>query len=102
MPDMLQESPPSPEHAVPISVPPSWGNDSLSGFFEAARKNQFGTFVNKKEWFTRIADIDKLFVKVSKEWVNPRDPLAAILFLRCRFAFRAASSLALAGQVSES
>jgi hypothetical protein len=87
--------------AAPISGPPSWGDDTLSEFLEAARNNQFGTFANKKGWYSRLAAIDELFVRVSKQWMNPRDPLAAILFLRCHSALRAACSLAMAGQVSE-
>jgi hypothetical protein len=28
-------------------VPPSWGTDELSKFWDAARSNQFGTFVKQ-------------------------------------------------------
>jgi hypothetical protein len=101
MTKLPQESFACPAPAAPISVPPGWGKDSLSEFFDAAQKNQFGTFVDKRDWSTRIANIDALFVTVSKKWVNPRDPLAALLFVRCHSAFRAASGLAFAGQLSE-
>jgi hypothetical protein len=91
--ELPQKSLAWPAPAAPKSSSPSWGDDSLAEFLEAARKNQFGTFANKKGWYTRLAAIDELFVRVSKQWMNPPDPLAS--------AFRAASSLAMAGQVSE-
>ena len=48
--------------------------DTLSGFLEAARANQFATFANKHEWVGRLVGIDELFVRVSKQWLNPKDP----------------------------
>ena len=42
-----------------------------------------------------------MFVRISKNWLNPPDAIAAMLLLRCHSAFRAAASLAAAGQAAE-
>jgi hypothetical protein len=39
-------------------VPPGWGSDGLSKFWDAARSNQFGTFVNKRPIYDRLVAID--------------------------------------------
>jgi hypothetical protein len=85
----------------PGAVPPGWGTDELAKFWNAARQNQFGTFVQKKPAYKRLSDIDALFVRVSKDWLNPPDEIAAMLFVRCHSAFRTAASLAAAGQAAE-
>lgn len=84
----------------PGAVPPGWGDDELTKFWDAARQNQFGTFV-RKPIYKRLSDIDALFVRMSTGWLNPPDEIAAMLFLRCHSAFRAASGLAAAGQAAE-
>jgi hypothetical protein len=83
-------------------VPPGWGVDDLSKFWETARSNQFGTFVNKRRIYDRLVAIDRAFVEVSKKWTNPQSELAAMLFLRCHSAFRAATGHAAAGQAVKS
>ena len=82
--------------APPNEPPPGWGTDELSRFWDAARCNQFGTFVNKPI-YRKLVAIDNLFVKVSKVWLNPEDEIAAMLLLRCHSAFRVAAGLAAAG-----
>jgi hypothetical protein len=86
----------------PPNVSPSgWGDDDLTRFWDAARCNQFGTFVNKPI-YRKLAAIGNLFATISKGWLNPDDEIAAMLLLRCHSAFRAAAGLAAAGQVAES
>jgi hypothetical protein len=86
----------------PGAVPPDWAIDDLTKFWDAARQNQFGTFAQKQPVYKRISDIDALFARVSQDWLNPPDEIAAMLFLRCHSAFRAAAGLASAGQAAES
>jgi hypothetical protein len=85
----------------PISPPPGWGVDSLTKFLDAASRNRYATFVNKKDWFRRLAEVDDCFMRVAKDWLNPRDMLAPHLFLRSHAAYRAACEHALAGQVAD-
>jgi hypothetical protein len=85
----------------PQPAPPGWGQDRLSSFWEAGRNNQFGTFVTKRPIFAKLVGIDNAFHAVSEKWSNPKDPVAALLFLRCHSAFKTASGLAAAGQVAE-
>ena len=87
--------------APPNAPPPGWGQDGLTKFWDAARCNQFGTFV-QKPIFRKLAAIDALFAKISDGWLNPDDDIGAMLLLRCHSAFRAAAGLAAAGQVAES
>jgi len=83
------------------STPPGWGQDGLSSFWEAGRRNQIGTFANKRLLFSKLVGIDNAFTAVSERWSNPKDPVAALLFLRCHAAFKTASGLAAAGQAAE-
>ncbi|HEX3216468.1 MAG TPA: hypothetical protein VHR67_06385 [Aestuariivirgaceae bacterium] len=83
-------------------VPLGWSSDELSKFWEAGRKNQFATFVKKRPVYKRLVAIDALFLRVSKDWLNPPDDIAAMLFLRTHSAFRTAAGLAAAGQAAES
>ena len=82
-------------------TPPGWGQDGLSSFWEAGRNNQFGTFMIKRPIFGKLVGIDNAFHAVSKQWSNPKNPVAALLFLRCHSAFKTASGLAASGQAAE-
>jgi hypothetical protein len=82
-------------------VPPGWGHDELSKFWDAARQNQIATFVRKGPAYSKLARIDQLFCAVSKDWLNPSDEIAALLLLRTHSAFRTAAGLAAAGQAAE-
>ena len=84
------------------NLPTGWGTDELSKFWDAARSNQFATFVNKRPAYQRLAAIDHAFLEVSKRWTNPASELAAMLFLRCHSAFRTAAGHAASGQAVES
>jgi hypothetical protein len=84
----------------PNAPPPGWGDDDLTKFWDAARCNQFGTFVNKPI-YRKLTAIDGLFAMISKDWLNPDDEISAMLLLRCHSAFRATAGLAAAGQVAE-
>ena len=98
---MKMNTAPTPE-TLPTSVPPGWDTDELSKFWDAARSNQFGTFVRKRPMYERLVAIDRAFVEVSKQWTNPQSELAAMLFLRCHSAYRTAAGHAAGGQAVES
>jgi hypothetical protein len=99
-PDKLPSGPP--QRARTNSPPPGWGQDELSKFLQETHQQQYATFHNKREATGRLVAIDELFVRVSKGWINPKSEIAAMLFLRCHAAMRAASGEAMAGQVVES
>src|SRR5580704_9546838 len=82
--------------------PPGWGQDELSKFLQETHQQQYATFYNKREATGRLVAIDELFVRVSKEWLNPKTEIGAMLLLRCHAALRAAAGEAMAGQVVES
>jgi hypothetical protein len=84
------------------SAPPGWGRDELSKFLQETHQQQYATFHNKREATGRLIAIDELFVRVSKGWLNPKSEVAAMLFLRCHAAVRAAAGEAMSGQVVES
>jgi hypothetical protein len=98
---LMQSSTTAIRTAPPGAVPQGWGSDELTKFWDAARQNQFGTFARKQPLYKRSSDIDALFVRVSKDWLNPDDEIAAMLLLRCHSAFRTAAGLAAAGQAAE-
>ncbi len=80
--------------------PPDWGRDELTKFLQETHQQQYATFHNKRAG--RLIAIDSLFCRVSKHWLNPQSEVAAMLFLRCHAALRAAAGEAMAGQVVES
>ena len=95
-----------PPHAPPAAArtnttPPGWAKDELTKFLQETHQQQYASFHNKKEAVVRLVAIDELFVRVSKNWLNPPSEVEAMLFLRCHAAFRAAAGEAMAGQAVE-
>jgi hypothetical protein len=82
-------------------TPPGWAKDELTKFLQETHQQQYATFHNKKGAVGRLVAIDELFVRVSKNWLNPPSEVEAMLFLRCHAAFRAAAGEAMAGQAVE-
>jgi hypothetical protein len=94
--------PPSPPVVVRTNAPPpGWAKDELTKFLQETHQQQYATFHNKKEAVGRLVALDELFVRVSKNWLNPPSEVEAMLFLRCHAAFRAAAGEAMAGQAVE-
>lgn len=83
-------------------LPPSgWADDSLTEYIEAAYRQRFATFVNRKDWFQRLASLDQCFMRVvATDWVAPTD-IPPLLFFRCHSAYRVACEHAMAGQAAE-
>lgn len=81
--------------------PPGWGDDSLSAFLEDAHHNRMSNFIRKNDWYQKLAVIDACYARITKDWHNPKDKIAALFFVRSLGAFRAACEHALAGQVPE-
>lgn len=91
-----------PPCAPPLKeAPPGWGEDEFTKFLDAARDNQWATFWNKRSPVEKLIAIDAEFTKVSKDWLNPHNEIAAFLLLRCHAALRAAVGLAMSGQAAE-
>jgi hypothetical protein len=84
------------------NVPPLWGNDKLTDFFDMARSNAFGSFSNLREEYASIAAIDEAFLKLVTAWLDPENMKAAAFAFRAHSAYRAAASLALSTQIPES
>jgi hypothetical protein len=94
----MKELPPSTQSDAP---PPGWGDDELTKFLNAGKGNQWATFYNKRPAMAKLISIDGQFFLVSKDWLNPQSEISAFLLLRCHGAFRAASGLAMSGQLVE-
>jgi hypothetical protein len=84
------------------SPPPGWGDDELTAFFDMAHHNRFATFFQRKEAFARLVRIDRCFLTIAKDWLNPQSVVGALLFLRTHAYFRAACEHATAAQLAES
>ncbi len=103
MDDPLGKLPSEPlQRARTNSAPPSWAQDELSKFLQETHQQQYATFHNKREATGRLIAIDELFARISKGWLNPKSEIAALLFLQCHAAMRAAAGEVMAGQVVES
>lgn len=84
-----------------MKLPPNWGGDSLSKYIQDVHENRFATFVHKKQWFCRLAEIDTCFVTILHEWLYPNSRLTPLLMIRAHAAYRAACEHALAGQCAD-
>ena len=85
-----------------IRPPPNWEANPLSTFLQATHNNQMVTAARKRVPFSRLSQIDRMFVRVAENIVNPANITAINLFYRCHSAFRAACGASMAGQVTES
>lgn len=47
--------------------PPGWGRDDLTAFIEAAHRNQYATFVQKRAAMRTLVAIDAEFAKVTRD-----------------------------------
>lgn len=84
-----------------MSLPPRWGDDSLSSFLDQAFKNTLTTFVRKYPGFELLLRIDGSFLRIGENLVNPPDILGAALLLRSHSAYRGACRLATSGQAPD-
>ena len=83
-------------------VPNSWGDTELFRFIDHGRYNQITTFLHNRERVRALEEIDKILHEFAGNVSNIKGQFLAPMFtLRCHSAFRAASSLALAGHVAE-
>lgn len=83
-----------------MTLPPRWGDDSLTEFIKGAFANILATFVRKPAFRVLVA-VDKNFMKIGENLANPRDILAAFLIHRSHAALRGACRMAASGQVAE-
>jgi hypothetical protein len=84
-----------------LQQPTGWGADSLTEYIENSNRNRYATFANKKERFNELIFIDKCFIIVFKDWINPQNNLSPHLFIRSHAAYRAACENAMSGQVAQ-
>jgi hypothetical protein len=83
------------------SSPKHWGNDGITQYIDNCRTNQFATFANKPI-FKKIEAIDDCFFRILDKPINPRPWFPFQFIQRSHSAFRAASSMIMAGQIIES
>lgn len=81
--------------------PPRWGRDTITGFLDLIRNNQFATFQNMPERFAILSEIEHCFAEASRDHVNPKEPVVPLLMFRSIGAYKAACGTALAGQTAE-
>jgi hypothetical protein len=74
---------------------------TLEDFFDVVRSNQRANREGFPEWYAIIERIDTCFVRAGSGLVDPDPVMAAVLLLRCQYAFKAAAAMALAGQAAE-
>jgi hypothetical protein len=84
-----------------IPEPPEWGNDNITKFMDNARGNSFATFVQMKQLFSRLRNIEELFrtaidnTDYSKNWFD------LLFFLKAHSSFLTGVSLAMGTQIPE-
>ena len=74
---------------------------SLQGFFDTLRSAQQANRAIFADWYDIIERIDRCFVRVGENLINPKPVMTGNLLLRCKYAFRTAAGMALAGQIVE-
>lgn len=81
-------------------APIDWGRDSLTDFFDCARRNGYASFIKRRNLFKALLEVDAIF-----RAVNMNDhPLVypALMLLKGHSAFLTATELALTTRASES
>jgi hypothetical protein len=74
---------------------------TLEDFFDAVRASQRANREIYSDWYAIIARIDDCFVRAGDGLNDPESLMAAIMLLRCQYAFKAAAAMALAGQAAD-
>jgi Protein of unknown function (DUF2442) len=86
---------------VPHNVPPGWGEDRLTAFFDLAQQHAFAISVHYAELASAIIRVDHAFDVFVQNWINPEIATAASFVIRAHASYRAAAWLAMCGQLSE-
>ncbi len=81
--------------------PEGWGEDSLTGYLEDYRNNQFATFVGKAAEVADLVRIDGMMKRLFEGTVNPKPMMPMSFLLRAHSAFRSATGAVMAGQLYE-
>ncbi len=81
--------------------PAGWGKDDLSSFLGQCNGNAIATFARLPGRFSRLRDLDSLFVTTSASLNNRQGWLPPVLFIRAHASFRGAVGLAMACQLPE-
>jgi hypothetical protein len=97
----MGQKPESNPNNPPRPAPPNWGRDALTKWLDQVRENQWGTFALQPNRWARFSAIDELFERMTRDWRDPSDILAAHLFIRCYTAYRTAVGHATAGMAVE-
>jgi len=84
-----------------IKLPLKWAEDSLSDFIQAAFKNTLATFVQKKQAFNLLLEVDGIFKGISGNLDYTEIPLVGAFFHRSHSAFLASCRLSMSGQAAE-
>lgn len=84
-----------------VRQPNGWGKDSLTGYLDEYRGNQFATFDNKRAAVAGLVRIDGLFKRSLDGAINPRPFVPMSFMLRAHSAYRAAAGAVMAGQLYE-
>jgi len=83
------------------SSPPNWGADEITKFFDAARSNQYATFVQRPTEVARLNDVDRVYRSAIHSFNDSKDWFAGLFLLRGHSNFLAACRLCLSTQVPE-
>lgn len=84
-----------------FTLPPGWSKDSLTDYMESAYRNRIATFVNNPGSCRWLITVDRCFMRVAQDWLNPTNLLTPQFFFRCHSAYRATCELAMAGQATD-
>src|SRR5436305_1547011 len=83
------------------ALPHGWGDDLLTDFIDRARAHAFATFVQLPRESADLQTVDAAFHRLIDGWIDPEHPQVAMLVVRAFSAFRAATQLAMSGQLTE-
>jgi hypothetical protein len=75
--------------------------DNLLPFLDLAASNQRANVARFPEPYQLIRRVNICLATAGKNLINPTPVMAAVLFLRCQYAYKAAAGMALSGQAVE-
>jgi hypothetical protein len=92
---------PIPSRTTQRTVPAGWDKDPLTQHWEACASNMVTNFATGSDELRYMQVVDNLFVEITKNLINSKKLIVALLLLRTHSAYRAATVIAASGMATD-
>jgi hypothetical protein len=92
---------PVPTRRTTRDLPAGWEKDPLTQHWEACASNMVTNFAAGSDELRHMQVVDNLFVEITKNLINSKRPIVALLLLRTHSAYRTATVIAASGMATD-